>query len=149
MLVEPKEIELSRSSESLLRLLIDSLPAFVSYIDYEQRYVLVNALYAAFFGRKLDEIVGCHISEVLGDETYQKVHAHVEAALRGERQVYEYALAHAGKTRYLRAMYIPNVENSKVKGIFVLGIDITAQKRLEQRLAEQERLEQKLLAAFR
>ncbi|HMK82619.1 MAG TPA: hypothetical protein VK503_02785 [Candidatus Bathyarchaeia archaeon] len=38
----------SGSSESLLRLLIDSLPAFISYIDSEQRYVLANALYAAF-----------------------------------------------------------------------------------------------------
>jgi len=134
---ETKEQERSRGSESLLRLLIDSLPAFISYIDSEQRYILANALYASFFGIELDKLIGCRINEVLGDEAYQTVRTHIEAALRGQRQSYEYALPRAGKTRYIRAIYIPHMEKSKVKGIFVLGIDITEQKRLEQKLAEQ------------
>jgi PAS domain S-box-containing protein len=131
------ERERSGGSESLLRLLIDSLPAFISYIDSEQRYVFANALYAAFFGIELDKLIGCHINEVLGDEAYQTVRIHIEGALRGQRQTYEYTLPHAGKTRYIRATYIPHMEKSKVKGIFVLGIDITEQKQLEQKLAEQ------------
>jgi PAS domain S-box-containing protein len=135
VLVEKNELEKSRGSESLLRLLIDSIPAFISYIDSEQRYVLANALYAAFFGKGLREIIGRHISEVLGDEAYQNVRTHVEAALRGQRQSYEYALPHAGETRYLRAMYVPHIENCEVKGIFVLAIDITKQKQLERELA--------------
>jgi len=125
------------SSESLLRLLIDSLPAFISYIDSEQRYVLANALYAAFFGIELDKLIGSRVKEVLGDEAYRNVRTHIEAALRGQRQSYEYALPHAGKTRHIRALYIPHMEKGKVKGIFVLGIDITEQKKLEQKLAEQ------------
>jgi len=134
---ETNRQEQSKSSESLLRLLIDSLPAFISYIDSEQRYVLANALYAAFFGIDLDKLIGSRVNEVLGDEAYQNVRAHIEAALRGQRQTYEYSLPHGGKTRYLRAMYIPHMEKSEVKGIFVLGIDITEQKQLEQKLDEQ------------
>jgi len=136
VLVEKDELEQAKGSESLLRLLIDSLPAFISYIDTDQRYVYANALYAAFFGRGLDEIVGHRISEVLGDEAYQNARMHIEAALNGQRQSYEYALPHAGKTHYLRAIYVPHV-NGKVKGIFVLGIDITEQKQLERKLADQ------------
>ena len=136
VLIEKDELERSKASESLLRLLIDSLPAFISYIDTDQRYVYANALYAAFFGRSLDEIVGHQVSEVLGDEAYQNVRTHIQAALSGQRQSYEYALPHAGKTHYLRAIYIPHI-NGKVKGIFVLGIDITEQKQLERKLAEQ------------
>ena len=134
---ETKKQEESKGSESLLRLLIDALPAFISYIDSEQRYVLANALYAAFFGIELDKLIGSHIDEVLGDEAYQTVRAHVEAALRGQRQSYEYALPHAGKTRHIRAIYVPHMEKGIVKGIFVLGIDITEKKQLEQKLAEQ------------
>jgi PAS domain S-box-containing protein len=135
--VPTKPKELSSGSESLLRLLIDSLPAFISYIDSDQRYVIANALYAAFFGQELNALIGRHISEVLGDEAYQNVRAHIEGALRGQRQSYEYTLPHAGKTRYLRAIYVPHIEKGKVKGIFVLGIDITEQKQLERKLSGQ------------
>ena len=137
MRTETKELERLRGSESLLRLLIDSLPAFISYIDSEQRYALANALYAAFFGQALNELIGRHVNEVLGDEAYQKVRTHIQAALNGHRQSYEYELPHAGKTHYIRAMYVPHIEKGKVKGIFVLGIDITEQKQLEQKLGEQ------------
>jgi PAS domain S-box-containing protein len=136
VLTDTKELERLRGSESLLRLLIDSLPAFISYIDSEQRYVFANALYAAFFGQALNELIGRHVNEILGYEAYQKVRTHIQAALNGQRQSYEYELPHAGKTRHIRAVYVPHMEKGKVKGIFVLGIDITEQKQLEQKLGE-------------
>ena len=129
---EANEVERLRSSESLLNLLIDCLPMFISYIDSEQRYVLANAIYAEFFGRELKKIIGHRVNEVLGERAYQNVRTHIEAAMRGQRQSYEYTLSHADRTRHLRAIYIPHVENGKVRGIFVLGIDITELKRLEQ-----------------
>lgn len=132
---QTRELERSRHSESLLRLLIDSLPAFISYVDSEQRYVLANVLYREFFG--VDKIIGRKISEVLGDEAYQRVRTYIEAALLGTRQSCEYALSHAGKTRDLKAIYVPHIERGKVVGIFILGIDITEQKRLELRLAKE------------
>ena len=134
---ETKELERLRNSDSLLRLLVDSLPAFISYIDSEQRYVFTNKLYAAFFGHELDQLKGRHINEVLGEEAYQTVRTHVETALRGLRQSYEYDLPHGGKTRHIRAIYVPHIEKGKVKGIFVLGIDMTEQKQMEQQLTEQ------------
>jgi len=120
-----KELERLRSSEKLLHLLVNALPAFVSYIDSEQRYVFANALYTSFFGLDLDQVVGHHVNEVLGDQAYVRVRSHIEAALRGERQSYEYVLPHAGKTRHIKAIYVPHMENGKVKGIIVLGLDIT------------------------
>ena len=84
VLVEKDELERSKASEALLRLLMDSLPAFISYIDAEQRYVYANALYASFFGRSLNEILGHHVSEVLGDEAYQNARTHIQAALNGQ-----------------------------------------------------------------
>jgi len=125
VLIDTKELERSKTSESLLRLLIDSLPAFVSYVDSDQKYVFANALYAAFFQRELKEIIGHRVNEVLGDETYEKVRAHIHAALNGLRQNYQYEMTHAGKTRTIKALYIPHIEDSKIKGVFVLGLDLT------------------------
>ena len=131
VLIDTQELEQAKGSQSLLRLLIDSLPAFISYIDSEQRYALANALYASFFEQPLDQLVGRSVKEVLGGEAYEKVRYHIQAALNAERQSYEYQLPHAGKTRWLKSIYIPNIEKGKVKGIFVLGIDITEQKQAE------------------
>ena len=125
VLTEKEELERLRGSESLLHLLIDSLPAFVSYIDSDQRYVFANALYAAFFQRKLSEIIGRSVKEVLGDEVYETVRTHIQAALNGLRQNYQYELPHLGKTRIIRALYVPHIEKGKVKGLFILGIDLT------------------------
>lgn len=133
-LIDSKELERSKTSESLLHLLIDSLPAFISYIDSHQRYVFANALYASFFGHPLEEVIGREVKEVLGDEAYANVRYHIQAALNGNRQTYEYELPHATKTRWIKAIYVPHLEKGKVQGIFVLGIDITEHKRLEQEL---------------
>jgi PAS domain S-box-containing protein len=129
-----------RAPASLLRLLIDSLPAFISYIDSDQRYVLANRTYIDFFGTKFSFVERLHVREVLGDEAYQTTRPHIEAALRGERQSYEYELPHAEGVRYLTVTYVPDWHEGKVRGIFVLGIDITERKRMEQLLLRSERL---------
>lgn len=57
MFAETKKLKQARDSKSLVSLLIDTRPTFISYIDSAQKCVLVNALYALFFGRKIDEIM--------------------------------------------------------------------------------------------
>ena len=134
--------EPARSSETMLRLLIDSLPALVGYIGSDERYVFANRLYKELFGGRFFDLKGLHVSQAIGNETYQTKRPHIEAALRGERQTYEYEVRRLGGTRCIRAMYVPDVEKGKVNGIFVLGIDVTEQGRLEQELrSAKERLE--------
>jgi PAS domain S-box-containing protein len=135
-----KHLELLKTSESLLHLLIDSLPAFIGYIDSDQKYVLANRLYKEFFGIKFIEARGLHVKDVIGYQAYQSTRPHIEAALRGQRQSYEYAFVHLGETHYMKADYVPDMEKGQVKGIFVLGIDTTEQKQMEQRLLRSERL---------
>jgi len=84
----------------------------------------------------MKELIGLQVKEVLGDEAYENVRIHIQAGLNGQRQSYEYALPHEGRTRWLKAVYIPHIEKGKVKGIFVLGLDITEQKKLEQEVLE-------------
>jgi len=117
-----------------LRILMNSLPAFISYIGPQQRYAFANKLYTTFFGQKISQFREPHVREILGDQAYQKTRPHIEAALRGEQQSYEYELPHGSKIHHIKAAYVPDMEDGKVKGIFVFGIDITEQKKLEQDL---------------
>jgi len=127
-------------SQHQLQLMADSLPAAISYVDSQQRYSFNNKTYKEWFGKSPNEIVGRHVREILGEQTYQRIHGRMEAALSGEGQFFEYELTLRSGTRYLSATYVPNFgEDGQVKGVFVLGIDITERKRMEERLLKAQR----------
>ena len=129
-------------SENQLRLMADSLPALISYVDSEHRYRFNNKAYEEWFGQPRSEILGRHVREVLGEPTYQRIRRHVEATLSGETRSYEDELPYrSGGTRYVRATYVPDFgEHGQVKGMFALVSDITEHKRMEERLLKTERL---------
>ena len=132
-----KSDELTQSLDRL-RILMNALPAFISYIDPEQRYLFTNKLYTIFFGQEISQLRGAHVREVLGDQAYQKTRPHIEAALRGERQSYEYELPHGKEIRHIKAAYVPDMEEGNVKGIFALEVDITEQMQAENALRNSE-----------
>ncbi len=131
-----------RKSRDELRLMADSLPTLISYVDSMQRYRFVNKTYESWFGRPEGEIVGRHVSEVLGEAAYQKIKGHIEAALSGRRVEYEDIVPYkdAG-TRHIHAIYIPDPgAGGEVKGFYSLVADITERKLMEQRALRAERL---------
>jgi PAS domain S-box-containing protein len=128
-------------SQHQLQLMADSLPALISYIDPQQRYRFNNKAYEEWFGQSPNEILGRPVREVLGENGYERTHGRMEAALSGARQSFEYELTSKSGTRQISATYIPDFgEQGEVKGVFVLGIDITERKRMEERLLKAERL---------
>jgi len=131
-----------RESESQLRLIADSLPALVSYIDAQECYGFNNKAYEEWFGRPLTEITGRHIREVLGDQVYEKIRPQVQSVLSGRKTSYETELPYRwGGTRYVNATYVPHFgEQGQVRGFFALVSDITERKRMEEALLKSERL---------
>jgi len=128
-------------SQHQLQLMADCLPAVISYIDPQQTYRFNNKAYEEWFGQSPNEIIGRHLREILGEDGYEKIHGPMEAALSGERQSFEYELTLRSGTRHISAAYIPDFgEQGQVKGVFVLGIDITERKRMEERLLKADRL---------
>ncbi len=142
-ITERKRVEDAlRESETQLRLMADSIPAIISYVDAQEHYRLNNKAYEEWFKRPLNEITGRHISEVIGEQTYRKIRPYVQSVLSGHEISFEDELPYeSGGTRYVSATYVPHVgKGGEVKGFFSLVIDITKQKRMEARLAESERL---------
>jgi diguanylate cyclase (GGDEF)-like protein/PAS domain S-box-containing protein len=112
---------------SRLRLLIDSVPAMVSYWDRELRNVIANEAFIEFFGKAPVEIRGRHLREVLGEKLYGLTCAHVDGVLAGGKQVFEQTLTDRhGDTRYVETNYIPEVVDGAVRGFYVQVTDVTA-----------------------
>lgn len=157
-ITERKEAEekIARLAERL-RLITDAVPALISYIDSDGRYRFVNRGYVEWFGHALEDIEGKHVSEVLGDEAFQRVRPHLESALAGRRAHFEARLPYrTGGTRYIRAEYVPDVRSDgSVAGLYAMVVDLSERKLAEealehsaQALREADRLKDEFLATL-
>ena len=139
----PADDALGASTDEMrqLRLVLDSLPAMIGYWDHGSRNVIANQAYVDFFGKRPDEIRGCHIRDLLGDELYALNLPYITRALAGEEQLFERTLIDQnGVTRYTQASYIPDVMLGKVRGFYVLVTDVTARVQAERARDEAVRL---------
>jgi PAS domain S-box-containing protein len=132
--------------EAELRLIIDAIPGLVAYMSTEERYRQVNRAYEDWFGRPAAELLGKHISDVLGATAYEAVQPHVAAALTGQHVSFESEVPYASRgPRWVRAQYIPDCDvDGNVRGFVSLVLDITDSKRAEERLAEEARINETL-----
>lgn len=132
-------------SEQQLRLITDTLPALVSFIDVKQKYRFVNDAYTKWFNKAGEEILGKPIQDVLGQKAYQAIEPHVRRALNGCKVSFESSIPYAdGGTRYVKADYVPDIgSGGEVRGFVALISDISREKKmneiLEKRVEERTR----------
>ena len=62
--------EALRDSEQNRKLITDSLPVLISYVDADERYRFNNRTYESWFGRKAGEVEGRTVREVMGENAY-------------------------------------------------------------------------------
>jgi diguanylate cyclase (GGDEF)-like protein/PAS domain S-box-containing protein len=117
---------------ALLTDLVDHLDAMVAYWDLDQRCRFANQAYKDWFGRGRDEMLGVSLKELLGQD-YEMILPQIEAAYRGERQVFERAVPRpdGSGVRPSLATYIPRTLNGQVVGMYVHMADVEPLKRLE------------------
>jgi len=132
--------------EQDLRLLMNNVPAGIGAFDgWACRFA--NGHLAAYCGFSEDEIVGKHLSEVLGEVNFPLARPHVEKVLKGEPVSYRgpnpSPLA-AG--RYMQFSLVPRRgDGGKVEGFYGLFFDITRQERAKQEIEKLNReLEQRV-----
>ncbi len=115
------------------RLLIDALPALVSYIGTDKRYRDVNDAYLDWFGLRREEVVGQRVRDVLGEAAFALVEPHMDAALAGRTVSFETEVPYLrGRPRPVQADYIPHqLIDGEVRGFYVLVQDISDRRRAE------------------
>jgi len=125
-----------RQRERDLRAIMDNLPSIISYWDRNLRNRFGNRAYVAWYGIEPETMVGMYLREVIGEESFQLNLPYIEAALRGETQVFERAISPSGgkPARHALINYIPDIRDGVVDGIYVLVSDITPVKQAEAEL---------------
>ena len=122
-----------RQSEEQLRLITNTLPVLIAYVDDRQSYRFNNQVYEDWLGKSPTDIHGHHLRSVWGEETYQRMQSHVKVALSGRMVTYENEIVLGdGNSRSVNVTYIPHIDEQKnVKGFFSLASDISDRKAIE------------------
>ncbi len=125
-----------RQREEEMRLIINIVPAHISYVDSQHCYRFHNKKYEEWFKLPESEIDGKHLREVLGESVYQSILPKVEAALSGKQISYEAELPHPDGSNHITSVtYVPHInQQGEIEGFVALIQDITDRK-----LAEKDR----------
>jgi PAS domain S-box-containing protein len=128
---------LEAGSDALLRVVTNSLPVLISYVDASECYRFANDTYQVWHGSAPAEIIGRRMLDVLGAEAYAAVAPHVRRALAGEQVTYESNVRFRdGGWRTIRATYVPDISPAgEVRGFVALVEDNSAQARAAERSA--------------
>ena len=115
-----------RENEQWIRLITDSLPARVSYIDTDSRYRYINRTYANAYGIAQDFLTGKRISEFVGDDFYSHLEPRIKRALSGETVSFSESFETPSGPSYSEVTFVPRRnDDGRVIGFFTLAIDVT------------------------
>ena len=136
-----------RESHQRLRLITDSLPALIAYLDRDHHYRFANQAYMEWHGLDPEAMVGRHAREMVGDEGFAGLEEHLDKVLRGERVSFE-TLAHrrVGPPRHAQVDFVPELDaDGGVLGYYAMARDISELKQVQALLtASNESLERQV-----
>jgi PAS domain S-box-containing protein len=132
----------ARLDEAHLRLVLDAIPAPVSYVDTGLRFRYNNRAYDAWIGRPREELYGTHVRKALGERAYAEVLPYMQEALSGREAHFERELEYPdGSRRYVSVSYIPDFDaEGRVRGFVANVRDLTGRKRAEESMRFQAHL---------
>jgi PAS domain S-box-containing protein len=115
------------STRNDLQMILDAMPAMIAYWDKNLIMIFANRANEVWFGADPGTLPGKHIRGLLGEEQFQRDLGHIEAALRGETQVFEQSIARPDGAGFRHSLtnYVPDLENGSVRGFYVLVYDVS------------------------
>ncbi|MEB7885364.1 diguanylate cyclase domain-containing protein [Serratia fonticola] len=123
------EHQLSTEKERL-RAITDNMPALISQIDNNERYLFANSAYKTWFGLGESRLKKMTLQELMGESAYTTAKPMIERALCGETVSFENQL----QTRQGLLMVHTTLVPCDKQGFYILSMDITELKRLQERL---------------
>ena len=132
-----------RRREAQMRLITDSIPALIAYVDAGRTYRYINKGYQSWFGLDPAQPESASAKEFLGAQTWAGIRTHVARAFAGEAVSFEYEVQVLGGTRLLaRTTLIPDVgDDGKTVGCYELTFDITEQRKAQAMLVQAQKME--------
>ncbi|MBV8897008.1 MAG: GAF domain-containing protein [Acidobacteriaceae bacterium] len=128
----PNAVAHARTAKPDLQLIVDTVPGLVSYVDRNFCFVFTNRRHSEWFGCSQSDLVGKHLSDVLGADVFLHLRPFLEKGFAGEPATFEgYRKYGSGPPRFVKTTIVPDVSDGYVKGVVVLVEDITDRKRAE------------------
>lgn len=132
-----------REREKKLSLIMESVPAMISYIDADYVYRYTNRARRESLPELGRDLVGKSLREVWGEERFNGIKANIDKVLAGEELyfIYEYSFGKSGR-RAIDTTFVPHRDDEgRPLGVYVLSNDITHFMDSERALREsQQRL---------
>ncbi|HVR85561.1 MAG TPA: PAS domain S-box protein, partial [Planctomycetota bacterium] len=121
-----------RSALERIRSVVDSVPALISYLDTDGKYLFANRRYQEWFGIPESQIEGRRVQEIVPRNIYEVLRPHLDRAFLGETVSFEMTLWNdATQPRWVEATYIPDRDaEGKVRGVFGQVQDVSKLRRL-------------------
>jgi PAS domain S-box-containing protein len=114
-------------SERQLKLVTDSLPVLIAYVDDTFTYRFNNRVYEDVFQRPRSEITGHKVQEILGEADWAQLRPGFEQAMKGERVELDWTLKQPdGRVSQYHQLILPDTNHrGEVKGVIAMHTDIT------------------------
>jgi len=121
-------------SEFQLQWLTESVPFPLVQIAPDHHVRFANRAYAQRFDRPLEDVLGRHVRELMGEAAYARVLSHLEEGFAGRRVDFEIELTYPGAIgrRFVHAAYSPqHGPDGSVQALVCVEEDITERKDAE------------------
>lgn len=122
------------------RLVTNSIPFLLAYLDRDITYRFINEPFCQWFGLPRSAILGAPMRAMVGEEAYELARPHIQKALAGEKTSLTNRFRHAdGSVHIARSTYIPDRQpDGQVRGFISSIDDITYQEEVKDRLRQSE-----------
>jgi len=119
-----------------IQAVLDAVPSMIGYWDKDLRNRVANIAYSTRLGLPRDALVGRDLRDFVDQEMMARIWPNVEAALRGEAQLFERTLPQPdGSVRHSLVNYLPDVVDGEARGFYAVVHDITDIKVAQEELA--------------
>jgi diguanylate cyclase (GGDEF)-like protein/PAS domain S-box-containing protein len=122
------------------RLVTNSIPFLLAYLDRDITYRFINDPFCLWFGLSRSAILGHTMRELMGEDAFQNAQPHIQQALSGQKTSLINHVKHAdGSVHIARFTYIPDRQpDGQVRGFISTIDDITHQVQVEEQLRQSE-----------
>ncbi len=128
--LEVRNDELIESRE-FLQLVIDSSVEYISVLDRDLRYVMVNKALRKVLGNEYESIIGKSIIELYPEIENTERHKALLKALSGKMSHIDKHLSYYGSAVYVDSYFIPFGNKKNPEGIIIMSRDVTHINKVE------------------
>jgi PAS domain S-box-containing protein len=113
---------------------IDGTPFMLARLGRDMRYRFISRAYAHMIARRSEDVIGKHVAEVLGEESFAAVRPHIDKVLRGEPTEYELEIRFPGLgPRLIHGMYTPVLDEAGDSDGWIASLlDVGEQRRADE-----------------